>query len=402
MKRQSLIPVTIALSLFACDSGSAPEENLAPGAVDDSAYDALVGSEWILQDPGNEKTYTSQRLRIEQAGDGFSVLYTGSRMDRVGSGNWPRNWAADMMRYECAFEGAGDGRRLGCSELGREWEWCMPAVSRGADCTHEMLQAMDPDITEEEWKAAADKAEGEFERENRKYGKTGMSESEAGQFIKLWEALYQTDRSKLGIKLDSEGQITVVDTFRDLKVTVEGDDNEELVVKVDAASPNDRSGWDFVAYDKGDLLWEHCDLSRRYININDSRGFPDNPFEAGLPGQDRQAYAAGTELTFTHVQLSEDVLGAFRKPIDPSCRYEFDAYHRGVRVVDGQEAEVKTAHDKNWKKDRSYAILQWSYAPSEPSGDANYFPDVVHMVITRQCGDKIEKFVSCQDLEITN
>jgi len=272
----------------------------------------------------------------------------------------------------------------------------MLPMSQGQDCTLEIIQAMDPNATEDTLKEAIQIAKIEIEAfQNQTRGSVTDFNQD---FINLWNRVYETDRSKLGISIMAEGVLKVMDTFKDLSLK---DEDGELVAEVEGGGVNERSGWEFVPYEYGDLLWDHCDLGRRYITMNDEGSYPENPFKKPLVGKDRATYTTGQEITFTHSQPSTDVLGTTQKPLDAGCTFSFDAYHRGVLVESGLKGVVNTAMNPRTKKEEAYARVQWTHSFADVSPDHEYYPDVVTLVIEKQCpGKESEKLVACQDLDI--
>jgi hypothetical protein len=397
MKTSTALLLTLPLFLSGCsDEGSSTNKEEEVEGTTKEDYDALAGTEWVIRDPGTMEVDQKHRLKIEKDGDSFHVMFSGARADRVGHSIWPRNWAADVMRYDCEFEMAAGQDRLGCVEQGRAWEWCMPALTMGQPCTLEMLQAMDKNATEKDLEEAIALAEADIQRETMRH--SGLYEDVNQQFQELWNVVFKTDRSKLGIEFMGDDVLKMRDTFTNFALKEVEDD---LVADTQSGITNDRNGWEAIPYEKGDLLWENCDVERRYISLSDEKGFPENPFKEPHNPQDRASYSVGTELTFTHSQPSYDVLGSPKERLDPGCTFEFDAYHQGVLVEAGMKGEVKTVKDPRTKKDRAFARLQWTHTFDKPSPNPTYHPDVVTLVITKQCpGKEAEKLVSCQNLDI--
>lgn len=314
----------------------------------------LYNTEWLaFRDEGDTKYIDVEtRMRFYEKDGGLALKYN------AGS-------SYEMYNYYCSYKKSKN--ILKCEQPPKVSEVCKTLLASDKKCTEAEISNFYEDFSSAEMESGIEKAMKFYKERIKRRG------FEAA-FKKRYNRLENKLMGEMEIKVDKKTcSLTVADAY---KTMVNGKMRDNF---------NNIGTNPFVPNEKGELLWEHCNVFRLFDMPNDE-----------YPKDWRQ-----TVTTMQHPKNKPvNYLFLEREYIKPEegCTYGFDVWLNGTPLQKGLKPEVvKVEKSKKVVVDE----LRWKFAHTFTKASTK--PQVTTWVIEKKCGDNPKKkIVTCNQVEITN
>jgi hypothetical protein len=297
--------------------------------------DSLAGKTFLMLEamPDKSEVPNAQaRMKFFKEGDDIKVKYTAKSL-------------GDVFTYHCEKKGP---ETLECREKPRLGDWCKTLmVYESGSCTPEKLRELGADgVSEEDLKAAIDKAKAEF-KENAENPRWRLRYSNLGNAL----------QGLLYVELNNKRcQIMIDDMYWTLYKGQRVEDHNPV-----GTNP-------FVFSDEN-WMFDHCADSRNLVDLDTA----ELPKDLGTINANRRQ-AVGTPVHYHY-------LGETAVKAEEGCSYSYDSYASWQPLKTGQSAPVVDGK-VNWSTSHTWAEDARVQIAAGASGA------VYHVVRNQDCGGK--------------
>ena len=309
---------------------------------------------WVMLDvEKGEEPNPRQRVKFYKDGEKLKVLYPKT------------NDYAGILEYECELDEAGTA--LNCETEPKIEEACMALIAGDKKCVLKPMQAFHPDFTNEQIKQANEDAKLKVSQWKR----NGTWKARKKMYNNLGKHL----KDVLSIRVDKNAcNLSVTDNYQTI---FNGEVSEN-------ANPVGTSN--FAKWDKGKLMWESCKDS--WLMSSESETYP-------TEANTQREYPKDSTIHYWYWAAPQNQ--PWSSPTE-GCNYKYDLYEDQQLVKEGLVPETITIEKPKKDEPKSRLVYHTSKTYSKLSNKS--YPYVVAMDITKTCGDKTERKVTCSATHI--